>query len=356
MAWRFPSATIARCVLMPRAASISLLVSTLLLGGGSISLSPVSAQTLNSLNQVSRSMPALQVLAPDDVLVVFPRMDRPYSEMFEQIIAGIERRIGGSARKLVLERGAWRSGVRLDLGRHNNAKVVIPLGRESIEMVATSNPEIPVIAGAILHPSPSTARFHTTVTLNTDPQVLFAKLKSIVPAMRRVIVVHDPSKSEGLIRAANEAARQHGLNLTVIEAKDRTSAAWMYEAVFASIDGSKDAVWLPTDPTTVDDQVILPLILEQAWKKSFPVVSSTPSHVERGVLMALYPDYRETGKALGSIAINAASGAARSGAVFSREVQAAVNERTARHLGLNLSNDLLRQFNAVFPALAPVSR
>lgn len=340
---------------MPRAASVSLLASTLLLSAGSISPYPASAQTSNSQDQFSRSMPASQVLAPHDVLIVYPRMDRPYSEMFEQIIAGIERRIGGSARKVVLDRRAWRSGARQDLGRHN-AKVVIPLGREGVEVVAASNPDIPVIAGAILHPLPSTARFHTTVTLNTDPQILFAKLKSIIPTTRRVIVVYDPSKSEGLIRAANDAARQHGLNLTVIEAKDRTSAVWMYEAVFASIDGSKDAVWLPTDATTVDDQVILPLILEQAWKKSFPVVSSTPSHVERGVLFALYPDLGETGRALGTLAINAASGVARSGAVFSREVQAAVNERTARHLGLNLSNDLLRQFNAVFPALAPGSR
>lgn len=340
---------------MSRAARVSLLASTLLISAGTLSPYPVSAQTPNPLNQFSRSTPASQGLVPDDVLIVFPRMDRPYSEMFEQIIAGIERRIGGAARKVVLERGAWRSGTKQDFARQN-AKVVIPLGREGVEVVAASNPDIPVIAGAILYPSPSTARFHTTVTLNTDPQVLFAKLKSLVPTMKRVVVVHDPSKSESLIRAANDAARQQGLNLTVIEAKDRTSAAWMYEAVFASIDGSKDAVWLPTDPTTVDDQVILPLILEQAWKKSFPVVSSTPSHVERGVLLALYPDYGETGRALGSIAINAASGVARSGAVFSREVRAAVNERTARHLGLNLSDDLLRQFNAVFPALAPVSR
>lgn len=340
---------------MMRAPSISLLATSLLLSAGSVTPFLASAQPFNPLNQFSRSVPASRAIAAGDVLIVYPRMERPYSEMFEQIIAGIEGRIGGPARKVVVDRGVKPDNARHELGRHN-PKVVIPLGREGIEMVAAGNPDVPVIAGAILHPSPSTARFHTTVTLNTDPLLLFGKLKSVAPATKRIIVIHDPNKSEGVIRAANDAAGQLGLDLTVIKVRDRRSAAWMYEAVFSSIDGSKDVVWLPTDTTTVDDTVILPLILEQSWKRSFPVISSTPSHMERGVLLALYPDYSKIGNALGSIAIDAVGGGARNGAVFSRQVQAAVNERTARHLGLKLSDDLRRQFDAVFPALAPLSR
>jgi putative ABC transport system substrate-binding protein len=72
--------------------------------------------------------------------------------------------------------------------------------------------------------------------------------------------------------------------------------------------------------------------------------------VRRGALFALYPDNLEIGRALAASAVRSLS-AGRAGleGVFAlREVRAAINTRTAAHLGLTLVNAASR-FDLQFP-------
>jgi putative ABC transport system substrate-binding protein len=165
-----------------------------------------------------------------------------------------------------------------------------------------------------------------------------------------VTVIYNPQHNGWLMPLAQAAARNHGLELVTHEARDMGTAARLYETAFAAADGRRDAIWLPQDPTTVDEGTILPLVLKQAWGRSVPVFSSSFPHVRKGVLFALYPDNRALGRALAGKAQDILAGTVPPpGLAPLQDVLMAVNLRTASHLGLSLDYQQQRRFDFVFP-------
>lgn len=163
-------------------------------------------------------------------------------------------------------------------------------------------------------------------------------------------VVYNPQRNDWLVRLARDAAKQHGLELVAHEARDLATAARLYEATFATSDGRRDAVWLPQDSTTVDESTILPLVLRESWNRNVPVFSSSFLHVKKGALFALYPNNVELGKTLASSADAAIAGEHRRRTVLPlRDVQIAVNLRTASHLGVQIGYQQQRSFDMTFP-------
>src|SRR5213076_1766128 len=91
---------------------------------------------------------------------------------------------------------------------------------------------------------------------------------------QRVVVVYDPHQNDWLIRLARDAARVHGLELVATEAEDLKTATRLYRDILAAADPARDVLWLPQDTTTVEDSAVLPLVLQEAWNRSLPVISS----------------------------------------------------------------------------------
>jgi putative ABC transport system substrate-binding protein len=81
------------------------------------------------------------------------------------------------------------------------------------------------------------------------------------------------------------------------------------------------------------------------------VISNNPSHVNRGVLFSLYPDYGNMGKSIGKLAmqVSASGNHANKAMTPLRDVLIAVNLRTAEHLDLVYSTKQQETFDLVFP-------
>jgi putative ABC transport system substrate-binding protein len=182
------------------------------------------------------------------------------------------------------------------------------------------------------------AQAHTVHSLAPDPALVFAQLRRMVPPVRRVFLVHDPQQNAWLARLAAEAAKATGMELVALEAEDPKRALRSYQELFPIIDARRDALWLPQDPTTVEESTLLPLVLQEAWQRSFPVCSSSVAHVRRGALFALYPDNPALGRSLAQSALDTLAGRrpARGSIVPLRDVLVAANHRTAAHLGIEL--------------------
>ena len=188
------------------------------------------------------------------------------------------------------------------------------------------------------------------ISLTPDPALLFAHLKGLLPGIRRIIVVYNPQTNEALLRLAREAARAQGLELLALEATDLAGVAHRYESAFATADGRRDALWLPPDALTVDEGVILPMVLRESWNRNIAIFSSSIVHVRKGALFALYPNNFELGRDLATLALARLNGdTARRGVAPLRAVRTALNTRSASHMGLNLSTSQQRSFDAIFP-------
>lgn len=281
--------------------------------------------------------------------VIYPDIGEPFRGIFAQIIEGIEDRATARVR-------SYPVGPNLDtadfnaLLKRNDTRAVIALGRQGVRAAFSIDRDIPVVVGGVLAMPDTDSRSISGVSLTPDPALLFARLKSLLPGVKRVTVIYNPQNNDWLIRLAREAAKLQGLELMAHEARDLASAARLYESAFASSDGRRDALWLPQDATTVDENTILPLVLRESWNRNVPVFSSSFLHVKKGALFALYPNNVELGRTLAGSAEAAMAGdPRRRGVLPLREVQVAVNLRTASHIGLNIGYQQQRSFDFIFP-------
>jgi len=285
---------------------------------------------------------ALAVTSPawaagkDTIAVIYPDIGVPYREIFEKIIEGIEDKVGTKVANYPVNDDTDITQLNASLLRQN-IKVVIALGRQGMKMAATLNRSFEVVVGGVLTVPENEARGQPVISLTPDPALLFARMKTLMPAVKRVFVVYDPGFNGWLIKSAKEAARAQGLELVAYEALDVRSAVRFYQKIFSDADGRDDVLWLPQDPTTVEDSSILPLVLQESWNQGIAVFSSNFSYVRRGVLFSLYPDNVALGKSLAGLAqdILISGGYGRRGMMPLRDVKSAVNLRTAKHLGIN---------------------
>lgn len=283
-----------------------------------------------------------------NVAVVYPDVGEPYRAVFLKIVEGIETRVRG--RLIAVPVGARPTPHELseDLRRHD-VKVVIALGRQGLAAASAFDPKLPVVAGAIVSAPEGDARLMLVHSLAPDPALLFQRLKSFLPEVRRIFVVHDPNASAWQVRLAREAARAQGLELAVTEVGDLKAAARAYREIFEAADPRRDAVWLVQDPMGAEESTVLPFVLEEGWTRSVPVFSSNLAHVRRGALFTLYPDNEELGRRLGSAALSFLNGGGAAGVTPLREVLLAVNQRSAHHLGINV-NPRQQGIDLILPA------
>lgn len=283
------------------------------------------------------------------IAVVYPDIGEPYRSIFTKIIEGIQAQARGQVLSYAVGDGMDPAALRGAL-KARDVRVVIALGRQGMKAADGLNREFGVVVGGVVAVPEEDARDRAVVSLSPDPALLFAKLRSLVPTARRVNVVYDPRQNAWLMRLAREAARDQGLELVAHEARDLKTAVRLYQDILASANVERDALWLPQDPTTVEEGAVMPLVLQEAWERRLPVFSSSFGHVKRGVLFSLYPDNLGLGRNLAG----SAQGFLSAGVLLERgvtplkDVQTAVNLRTAKHLGLSFSSQQQRGFDLVF--------
>ncbi len=288
-------------------------------------------------------------LAAEPVAVLFPDLGEPYRKVFTDIIAGMQTELPQRMRAYPVASTQNLPELAQTLRRAGN-RVVVALGRQGLKAAAAIDAPLGVVVGGVS--SVPDGQRQIGICLTPDPALLFAQLRTLLPAVRRVIVVYNPQHNEWLVRIAREAARSLGLELASHEARDLAAAARLYQATLGSADGKRDALWLPIDPTTVDDATILPLVLRESWNGNVPIFSSSFSHVNKGVLFSLYPNNTELGRALGALAAALLAGEAPARGVSPlRAVHAALNTRTASHFGIAIDAALQRHFHYLYPAL-----
>ena len=315
-------------------------------GGPLYDMKPITISQLE--DQLRR--PELQAsVGKGSIAVLYPNVSEPFRSAFIGMIQGVEERTRLRVRSYPVDPKVDPAELNQQLKR-NGTKVVIALGRQGLNIASSLDRDIVVLVGGALLLSDAEIVNLNGISLTPDPALLFARLRTLLPEVRRVIVVYDPRKTEWLLRIARDAARSQGLELVAHEARDLGQAAHLYTSLFGGADGKRDAVWLPHDTTTVEESTLLPLILKQSWNSGVPIFSSNVLHVKKGALFAMSPNNVELGRSLASSALGLMAGEARKRGVQPlRELHTAINLRTASHMGLRIGYQQQRTFDFIYP-------
>ncbi len=278
----------------------------------------------------------------EPLTVVYPQVKAPYDEIFKQIIQGIEYQQQGNLQLVALDANSQLQQIAVDIAKDPGTSV-IALGKSGYQVARQIQRTNPVVVGALPLQSSGLAG----ISLLTDPKVLLESLKMLAPSVRKVYVVYSES-SRWLIQTAIEQAANYDIEIVAEQVTDLKAALSRYQDLLTTLDPATSALWLPLDSITANEQVILPKVLEIAWERNIVLFSSKPEHAKRGVLFSTFPDHFELGRELVIKLQQLQMGKVPATLVPLRQVQLAVNLRTAAHLGMEYKQEVLRKIAITF--------
>ena len=290
---------------------------------------------------------ANNVFAADDCLTVYyAEVPEPYMLIQEKIIQGVieSSKLAVSRHVLTREDQERRDQILIQ----SLCKAVLVIGRAGLNVIPRLPSELPVVAGGVLMSLGGMFEV-PVVSLIPDPEALFLRVRHFAPGVKRVAAIFNPERSAGMIEEAGDVAQKMGLELLLFQAEDKKEALAQYRKFFSQSQKG-DALWLVYDNVSVDKRVLLPYIMKQAWRKDVVVVSSRPAHARNGALFSIYADYTRYGGQLSELLRHCQEGGCGASKVIGvRDVDTAVNIRTAAHLGLNFDVENDPFINLVFP-------
>lgn len=281
--------------------------------------------------------------ASETLAVIYPDVRSPFDQIFAEIIEGIDQEYGSDIRLRSLKKSD-NPDQAIKWLRNESADMLIALGGRGYKVAKLIHKDKSVAIGAL----PIRPNGISGISLLAEPRVLFETLKELAPNITTVHVVYSP-RSRWLINIAQEQASVLGLSLNNIEVKSKKAAVQNYEQMLRDIDPSKDAVWLPLDNVSADEQVILPNLLEKSWEQNLVLFSSKPEHAKRGALFSMFPDHEALGRQLVKMVTKMYQSKQEEGVVPLQKMKLAVNLRTAAHLGFDYKNQQKSQFHLTFP-------
>lgn len=277
--------------------------------------------------------------------VVVPQVRPPFDKVFAEVVDGIRAKTDAEVTTISINDKITGSEMEQLLDKQPTADAIIGLGNQAKVLLEPLQNKYPIVYGATFLTPGKDAQNTEGISLTPSPRATFQWLHKIAPEIEYVHVVFDPQHNGWLIDYASKVAADFELTLIPHPVADARASASQFREILNTSNPADHAIWLMQRDPTLDEKAMVPDILSQAWSNNFVVFSSNPAHVPRGALFALYPNNKEMGTSLASLAEDKTN----SGITPLEDLQIAVNVRTASHVGINFTRQEEKQFNLIFP-------
>ena len=282
------------------------------------------------------------------IAVLYPQLQPPYDQIFKSIIDGIDGAHQGPLLRFELASGIG-GGELAQMYQNEKPDAVIALGTRSVDLLLQGDLKIRhAIAGAVLMQQDDDKRL-SGISIAPDPGLIFAHLKRLVPSIKKIKVIHQQGDDHQVLEVAAQAAKELGVELTVVSTGSIQEVAGAYSQQLRKQDSSTEALWIPHTGSSLEP-AIMGKVLKEAWNRKLVVFSSNLADVRKGALFSLYPDNRALGQRLVALLYEQIGNPAPKRAVrLSDNLLFAINTRTANHLGVHLNANELATYQLVYP-------
>jgi putative ABC transport system substrate-binding protein len=266
-----------------------------------------------------------------EIIVIGDTRLKPVTE----IIAGIKETLDSPLK--VFQPSAVKGKLK-DIALRENARVVVALGKESLDESIQLPPSVAVIYALVIVP-PEVHRPNTTGFYMATPVKEYVDLfRTHLHSIKRIAVVG----SHDLIRILNGAEHSQVSSYNV-------KSPFELVRTLSRID-SEDAILLLPDvslltASTVEEAYLL------SFKKGIPLIGISERDVRRGALLALVFEPENVGRLIGESALSAIKGAdvGRMPPSPPHKFELYINTDTAAKMGIQISPELARKATKVYP-------
>jgi ABC-type uncharacterized transport system substrate-binding protein len=217
---------------------------------------------------------------------------------YNQAISGLEQTCPGIVQTFDMDRIEKEGGNLLEKVRGLSPKAIVTVGSRSADFAAQNFKDVPVVF--CMHPEPEVSfqgRANAIgIPLTVSPLEQFKSLKQVTPKVKRLGVVYCMAQLEPQIAEGTKQAATAGLTLTSkkVEKPEEVPAA------LKDMTGSIDAVWVLPDKVMLTPETYRTLILVSV-DYGLPLLVYSADFVRKGALLAVYPDFEDTGRKTGDL-------------------------------------------------------
>lgn len=263
-----------------------------------------------------------------DVLVVQALRVKPFDEAYR----GFRDACATDARRVYLS--DLESTDIVKLVREEKPLLILAIGADALVRVQKVK-GIPILYLMVLNPQ---TIVHgkgnvTGVDMNVPPEKYLDLLTRISPAPKKIGIVYDPSKTGRLVKRAQQAAQERGMEITTLEVSRPNEVPKALDAM----KGMVDALLMLPDTTVVTPETV-EFFLLFSQNNSIPVITFASKYVEMGALLSIDIDGFDLGRQAGEMAQQILNGAAVNAmpGTEARKTHVKANRNVAKKLRITL--------------------
>jgi putative ABC transport system substrate-binding protein len=172
----------------------------------------------------------------------------------------------------------------------------------------------------------------------------FKEMRSVLPGLKRLGVLYDPDKTGDLVEDARRVARSFGVDLITRVVHSEKEVPAMLRTLMPQI----DALWLIPDSTVLTEESIS-FLLTTTLDSNIPVIGFSSELVRSGALVGLSVNYEDIGRQAAILARKLLSSQLKAPGSFAPEkFRLALNLKTSKFLGVQISSDVLNRADQVY--------
>ena len=267
-------------------------------------------------------------------------------EAYQKALEGVRNSVQGVELTEFNMKDNLETGKKLILTiRDKKPKAILALGARAAKLAREEVTDVPVIYCLVFNPFELglEAANISGVAMISSPDSQFESFKAVLPSLKRLGILYDPSKSSRWVEGARRAAPRYGIELV----ERRITSAEGVSQALKEIISNIDALWLLPD-TTVVSKEIFSYLLNVTLDKQRPIFAFSEGLVKSGALLALSPDYRETGAKAGELINSILGGEASHSNLVYPAGKLYINSKTAEAVGIKIPGTVRQKAEAIY--------
>jgi putative tryptophan/tyrosine transport system substrate-binding protein len=292
--------------------------------------------------------------SPLTIAVVLSRDAAPY----RQALRGFEEVVKASGRsyklvELTMEGSTQDEKALVEKIRSRRPDLILAVGSAATNTVSSEIRDIPIVfslvlpssGGEVLQGMKEARGNMTGASMEIPLKTQFAKVREVLPAVKRIGVLFNPTVTGPLVESASQTASTMGLELVAIPVTSEKDVIASTEAMAERM----DALWSVADSTVFSPQGLKQILLA-TLRNRIPFVGLSPSFVKAGALLAFSVDYQDVGRQSGELALRIVAGEdpAKIPMTLPRNISLSVNMNTARQIQVTIEDEVRQKAEVYF--------
>jgi len=270
---------------------------------------------------------------------------------YEEALAGFQQALRQQGVRAIfevhsLEGETHRVAQILQDVKQGGRALLLTLGTAATQRARQDITTVPIIAGLVLSADEfKGAPNMSGVTLDFPVTLQLEWLRRFLPTAKTIGVIYNPKENQQRIEAASRVAYELGLKLESQQVSDTRELPTALETLAKKI----DVLWGVVDELVLTPQTAKHILLF-SFQNRIPFVGLSTAWVKAGAVYALDWDYTDLGMQCGEMALKVLRGTPINALppMVPRKVVYALNQKTARHMKIEIAETLVHGAREVF--------